>query len=123
MGISGAPVTPVDRDGNVIGAAGSPTITQSQQNTYTLANNVAVGANGNTTPVAGVRGGVYVWDAQWTGAATVKLQALGADGATWRDVASLAAPGTFAGEVRIGANASLRLNSSAAITALSATLS
>jgi hypothetical protein len=98
------------------------------QTSYTLATNATLPANSGTTPVAGVRRGVYVWDAQWSGTGTLALQALGADGATWRDVATLTASGTLAGEVRMGANATVRLfnkntGGGASFTGLSSSLS
>ena len=104
-------VVSVDADGNLPGIA------------YPLANNVAIGANTGTAPVARVARGVYLWDAQFAGAGPLKLQALGADGATWRDVASLNASGAFAGEIRIGAGASLRLFSATALTGVYAVVS
>jgi hypothetical protein len=102
----------VDAAGNPSPATGTstnPTVTQSQQNTYVLASNATIPAASGSSPVTGVRGAVYVWDAQWAGSGTLALQALGADGLSWREVATLAGPGTFSGEVRIGANATLRL--------------
>ncbi|WP_257541217.1 hypothetical protein [Sphingobium sp. CFD-1] len=75
---------------------------------YTLAGNQTLAATTGATPITGVRKGNYTWAAQFTGT-SVKLQALGPDGATWLDVATLSAPGIFAGEIRIGANAQLRI--------------
>lgn len=94
-------------------------------NSVQLASNIPLAAGAASTPVSGVPGRVYVWDAQWTGTGSLVLEALGADGATYRTVATLAAPGTFAGEIRIGANATLRVrNSSAnAYTAVSSVIS
>lgn len=86
-----------DSSGNASGGA-----------SYTLASNQTVAATTGTTPITGVQRGNYVWDAQFTGT-SIKLQALGADGVTWRDVATLSASGTFAGEIRFGANAQVRL--------------
>lgn len=114
---------PTDASGNAQGSAANPTVTTASQDTYTLASNQAIAAGGNTTPVAGVKRGVYVWDAQFTGTGPLVLQSLGADGVSWRNVASLNASGTLAGEVRIGANANLRLFSSTALTAVSSSLS
>jgi len=108
MPVGGSPVTPVDKQGNVIGTSASPTVTQSAQTSYTLASNQAVAATSGTAPVLNVLRGNYVWDAQFTGT-SIKLQSLGADGVTWRDVATLSASGTFAGEIRFGANAQVRL--------------
>lgn len=103
----------------MVDGSGNPTA----QIPVALASNVAIGANTGTTPVTGVRGGVYVWDAQFTGTGPLVLQALGADGITWRNVATLNASSTFSGEVRIGANATLRLFSTTALTAVSSTIS
>lgn len=72
---------------------------------FTLASNVAIAATSGTTPVT-VGGGSYILDAQFTGT-SVKLQALGADATTWRDVATLAASGSIG--VVLGAGASVRL--------------
>lgn len=105
------------------GSTANPTVTTSSQDTYTLASNATISANGNTNPVTGVKRGVYVWDAQFTGTGPLVLQSLGADGTSWRNVAQLSASGTLAGEVRIGANATLRLFSSTALTAVSSSLS
>jgi len=88
-----------------------------------FAANIPLAANARTSSQGPIGRGVYLFDAQWTGTATVTLQALGSDGVTWRDVASLSAPGTFAGEIRIGAGAVLAVKSSAAITALNASIS
>ena len=105
------------------GTTSNPTITQSAQNSYPLASNQAISAGGSTTPVTNIVRGDYVWDAQFTGTGPLRLQSLGADGSTWRDVASLSASGTFAGEVRVGANAQVRLASATALTAVSSSLS
>ncbi len=85
---------------------------------------VGLAATTGTTPIAGVVGGVYVWDAQFTGT-SLQLQSLGADGTTYRTVATLNAAGTFAGEVRVGRNATLRLYNpnGTALTAVSSSLS
>ena len=85
-------------------SAGSPVDTLS----YTLATNQTIAATSGTTPVTVTSRGTYVWDAQFTGTSVV-LQSLGADGVTWRDVATLSASGTYAGEIRIGSNAQVRL--------------
>lgn len=79
---------------------------------YTLASALASIADGGASdPITGVASGSYIWAltaGTWAGA-TIKLQALGPDGATWLDVSgsSLAANGTVG--VVVGANASLRL--------------
>lgn len=83
----------------------------------------ALAANERTTSKGPMPRGVFIFDAQWTGSATVTLQSLGADGVTWRDVCALTAPGTFGGEIRIGAGAVLAIKTSAAITAFSASIS
>jgi hypothetical protein len=86
-----------DSDGNPMGGA-----------SYSLASNATITATSGTTPVTGIAKGNYVWNAVFTGT-SVKLQSLGADGATWFDVATLSASGTFAGEIRFGANSQVRL--------------
>jgi hypothetical protein len=107
------PVVQVDASGLTLGQ------------TYTLASNVASLASGaSTTPVTGLQGGSYIFDAQFAGTSpSLKLQVLGSDGTTWRDVgAALTAPGSAS--VVIGGNASVRLlNAGAnAITGLYGTL-
>ena len=97
-----------DANGSIVGTVANPTITQASQVSYTLASNQTVAATSGTAPVLNVQRGNYVWDAQFTGT-SIKLQSLGADGVTWRDVATLSASGTFAGEIRFGANAQVRL--------------
>lgn len=65
----------------------------------------AASTTGPTVP--GLAGGAYVLAAAGTfGGATVKLQALGPDAATWMDVASLSAPGSTG--VVVGEGASVR---------------
>lgn len=90
---------------------------------YQLATNQNLASGAFTTPVAGIAKGNYIWDVSFTGAGTIKLQSLGADGSTWRDVASMTAPGTFAGEIAIGGNATVRLLAGAAFTAVSSSIS
>ena len=115
---------PTDASGNPVGSSANPTYTQAAQNSYQLANNIAsLAAQAGTTPVTGVKGGTYVWDAQFTGTGPLLLQALGSDGASWRTVATLNASGTFAGEVRIGANAQLRVFNSHATVAVTSVYS
>jgi len=79
-------------------------------------------AGSTTTPVTGVAGGSYLWDAQFTGT-SVTLQSLGSDGVTWRDVATRTTPGTTG--VVIGQNASVRLYNpnNSAVTGLYSNLS
>lgn len=113
----------LDGSGNPRGTQSNPTVTQQSQDVYTLASNQAIAAAGTTTPVTGIKRNVYVWDAQFTGAGTLSLQSLGSDGATWRTVATMTSSGALAGEVRVGANASMRLQASAAFTAVSSSLS
>lgn len=88
-----------------------------------LASNMAIAAGGNTVAVPAIARGTYVWDATFTGTGPLRLQALGSDGTTWRDIATLSATGTLAGEVRTGANATLQLASANALTAVSSVLS
>lgn len=132
LGGSAAVVVVPDKTGREAQAMAVVSITstgaEAGQESYALANAVTLAAQGASAPIAGVRRGVYVWDAQWTGAGSLQLQSLGADGVTWRTVATLAAPGVLAGEVRVGANATLRLfnanaGGGASFTALSSTLS
>ena len=62
-----------------------------------------------TDPTLGLKGGSYIWAVTataWNGA-TVKLQALGPDGATYLDVDSLTANGTKG--VVIGEGATVKL--------------
>ena len=62
-----------------------------------------------TDPTAGLKGGSYIWAVTataWNGA-TVKLQALGPDAATYLDVDSLTANGTKG--VVIGEGATVKL--------------
>lgn len=73
---------------------------------YQLASNITVAANAGTTSTAAVRGGSYIFDAQFTGTSIV-LQALGADGTTYRNVATLSASGSTG--VVLGANSTVRL--------------
>lgn len=63
----------------------------------------------STEPTAGVRGGSYIWALTVTAwnSATVKLQALGPDGATYLDVDSLTANGSKG--VVLGEGATVRL--------------
>jgi hypothetical protein len=90
----------------VVGEDGKPA-SFSPTDTYTLASNQAVAANSGTTPVTNVRGGSYVFDVQFTGT-SVKLQSLGSDGTTWRDIgAAITSPGAVG--VVIGQGASVRL--------------
>lgn len=79
---------------------------QGASKTYTLASNITVANAGASTPVAGIQGGSYIFDAQFTGT-SIKLQSLGADGATWRDVTTLNASGSVG--VVLGQGASVRL--------------
>ena len=98
LNVKGALVVSLeDASGNASGGA-----------SYSLASNQTIAATSGTTPVTGVQRGNYVWDAQFAGT-SIKLQSLGSDGVTWRDVATLSASGTFAGEIRFGANAQVRL--------------
>ena len=63
--------------------------------TYTLASNItlAAGASGPTVTVP--RGGYFFFDAVFTGSSpSLKLQRLGADGATWLDVVTRTTAGT-----------------------------
>lgn len=65
-----------------------------------------------TDPTVGLKGGSYIWAVTataWNGA-TVKLQALGPDGATYLDVDSLTANGTKG--VVIGEGATIKLAAS-----------
>lgn len=89
---------------------------------YQLASNIALGATTGTTPTAAVDGGSYLWDAQFTGT-SITLQALGSDGATWRDVATRTTSGTTG--VVIGQNATVRLYNpnGGGLTAVSSSLS
>lgn len=119
------PFTPVDGSGNVIGTSGSPTITQSQQNTYTLASNVAsLAAGATTTPVAGVVGGAYIWGYQFAGTTpSLIIESLGPDGLNYITVATVTASG--AQGLTFGNNATVRLRNAGAnpITGLSSNLS
>lgn len=119
-GVTGSP-------SSTSGTTANPTVTQQAQNTYTLASNVAsLAAQTGTTPVTGVKSGVYVWDAQFTGTGPLVLQSLGSDGVTWRTVASLDASGASAGGIRIGANAQVRVfnnHATAAVTSVYSSLS
>lgn len=99
---------PTDANGNAQGSAANPTITLASQTSYALATNATIAATSGTIPVTGVQRGNYVWNAVFAGT-SVKLQSLGADGVTWFDVATLSASGTFAGEIRFGANSQVRL--------------
>jgi len=94
--------------GGPMGTNSIPTITQAAQTSYTLATNATITATTGTTPVTSIAKGNYVWNAVFTGT-SVKLQSLGADGSTWFDVATLSASGIFAGEIRLGSNAQIRL--------------
>lgn len=89
---------------------------------YTLASAATIAANSAGTQASKLNSGMYLWDVQFTGTSIV-LQALGADGATWRDVATRTTSGTT--EVRIGQNATVRLNNpnGTALTAVSSNLS
>lgn len=71
----------------------------------------------STDPTAGVRGGSYIWavTASAWNSATVKLQALGPDGATYLDIDSLTANGTKG--VVIGEGATVRLAVSGGVPA------
>lgn len=86
----------------------------------TLAYNIAIAANAGSSPVT-ASGGSYIFDAQFTGA-SLKLQTLGADGATWRDVTTLNASGAIG--VVIGSGASVRVYNpnGAGLTGVYATL-
>lgn len=75
--------------------------------TYELASNIALAATTGGTPVASVAGGSYVFTPIFTGT-SVKLQALGPNGSTYVDVATVATSGTPTGVV-IGNNATVRL--------------
>lgn len=88
--------------------ASAPFYTAGAGGPYQLATNQTLATLTGSTPVTGVIGKVYVWDAQFTGTSLV-LQALGADNTTWRTIATLNASGTFAGEIRIGNNATIRV--------------
>lgn len=74
----------------------------------TLAANITIGAGQAGPVISGIARGVYTLDLQFTGV-SIKLQALGADGTSWRNVLTVAANGTYPGDIRIGANASIRL--------------
>ena len=83
----------------------------------------SMAANTGTAPIGGVAARVYIWEAQFTGTGPLKLQSLSSDKVTWRDVASLSSAGIFQGEIRIGANAVLRLISTTALTSVSSNIS
>lgn len=80
------------------------------QQAYQLASNAAPGNGGSTAPVEGVAAGSYLLaiTATWNGA-TIKLQTLGPDAATWLDVPSASLTANGAIGVAVGANATLRL--------------
>lgn len=101
---------PADANGNAQGSAANPTVTQSQQNTYPLASNVAsLAAGAATAPVTVTRSGGYVWTANYsgTGPYSLKLQSLGADGVTWQDIDTTTAASSNRGvSIAAGANGS-----------------
>lgn len=76
------------------------------QNGYSLLSN----ASASGSPVSGIVGGAYVWNVVGTfGGATVTLQALASDGATYQDVtgASVTAGGSVG--VVLGNNATVQV--------------
>lgn len=79
-------------------------------------------AGGFTQVEGGLAGGSYLWSAIWTGGGVLTLQSLGPDDQTWIDGETLTSSGQTKG-VGIGANASVRIKTSAAITNLSSNLS
>lgn len=83
---------------------------------------ITLAATSGSTPVYNIDGGNYSWDVQFTGT-SVKLQQLGADGATWRDIATATVAGITA--VVLGQNAAVRLYNPNATndTAVSSTIS
>jgi hypothetical protein len=96
--------------------------------TVVLANNVvSLAAGANTTPQTVTTTASYGWSYIFGGTTpSLKLQALGADGSTWQDVATVTASGAqgigvFAG----GGGASVRLFNAGAnpITGLTSSLS
>lgn len=79
----------------------------SNTSTYQLASNQALAATTGTTPVTGVNGGSYVFDAQFTGT-SIQLQSLGSDGTTWRNVGTALTASGSTGVV-LGQGATVRL--------------
>jgi len=75
---------------------------------YSLAANETIAANQPGASVTRVQRGDYVLDAQFAGT-SVKLQSLGADGTTWRDVTTVTTPGTVAGKISLGQDSQVRL--------------
>lgn len=75
---------------------------------YSLAANETIAANQPGSSVTRVQRGDYVLDAQFTGT-SVKLQSLGADGTTWRDVTTVTTSGTVAGKISLGQDSQVRL--------------
>lgn len=74
-----------------------------------VAFNLLQNAGATGSPVANIPGGSYIWSVQGTfGGATVKLQCLGPDGATFMDIpsASMTSPGQMG--VAIGGNAAVK---------------
>lgn len=125
----------VDADGHVQNAVGFIALDRLGQplggNAYTLAtaqnltaqagSSAAPTAGSVTTPVAGLAGGSYLWDAQFTGTSVV-LQALGADGVTWRDVATRTTSGTTGVVIGQGATVRIYNPNASAVTAVSSSL-
>lgn len=87
----------------------SPSGVEAGWESYPLVSNATLAASAQTAPVTGIRRGSYIWDAQWNGAGTLRLQVLGADGVSWRTLAELTQSGSFATPIQLGGNASVRL--------------
>lgn len=75
-----------------------------------MATHLALPLSVTTTAVTGVPGGRYIWTVNATAynSATVALQALGPDGATYTSVTTKTADGSA--EVLVGNNATLKLS-------------
>lgn len=110
------PVYTVDGAGNIAGPA-----------TFTLALATAsLAAGASTTPVVIKASKTYAFSYIFGGTSpSLKLQALGADGSTWQDIATVTATGSQTVDIFAGSGgAALRLTNGGAnpITTLSASL-
>lgn len=81
-------------------------VSSTGDSTYQLASNQPVTSNSGSTPVTKINGGSYIFDAQFTGT-SIQLQTLGADGTTWRTLATLNSSGSTG--VVLGGNSTARL--------------
>ena len=115
MNASALPVYIVDGNGNIAGSS-----------TISLAANITLAANASTAPVKVGVSKTYLFSYVLGGTSpSVKLQYLGADGATWIDMVTVTANGGTEVDIYAGgAGAALRLTNTTgnSITGLSAAL-